>query len=83
MDQLEDMILGGAQVSAADVAAWRRRVIQRKEEEKEDEEEEKAAEDFLRSFFLSNGAHCAENRRVSPVQFLVMDVFELMQRRPE
>ena len=70
MDQLDDLILTGAHVSAADRAAWRRWAVnppsfERRKEEKEEEEEEEAAEDFLRSFFLSHGL---------PAQFLVVDV---------
>ena len=47
--------------------------VERRKEEKEEEEEEEAAEDFLRSLFLSHG---------SPAQFLVVDVPVLMLRRP-
>ena len=48
MDQLENQILAGAPVSAADRAAWRRWG----DSEEKDEEEEQAAEGFLLSIFL-------------------------------
>ena len=48
MDQLDDLILAGAHVSAADWAAWQSMgaqpsFVERRKEEKEEEEEEEAA----------------------------------------
>ena len=76
MGQLEDM----TKVPKSAPPMWRPGVVgqptllRRGKKEEKEEEEEEAAEDFFRSFFLSYGAQCAENLRVSLVQFLVVDV---------
>ena len=56
MDWVEDQVLTGAPVSAADRAAWRRWA---NEEEKEEEEEEEVAQNFLLSLFLAPALRCA------------------------